>query len=102
MLRLVALKHSDFSIETLYDVIQIGMTARYDDGDEVLHALIYHHLGLEAPSYRFHLEEGIRLGTFYLLFHFCQLDIHASAPFFLVLTVSPEGIDERSRLGGEL
>ena len=78
------------------------MITRHDDGDEVLHALIYHHLGLEAPSYRFHLEEGIRLSTLYLLFYFRQFDVHANAPFFLVLTVSPDGIDERSRLGGEL
>ena len=49
-------------------------------------------------SYHFHLEERIRFGTLYLLFHLRQFDIHACAPLFLVLTVSPDGIDERSWL----
>ena len=50
-LRLVALEHFDFGVETLYDVLQIGMATRHDDGDKILHTLVYYHFGLDVKQF---------------------------------------------------
>ena len=49
-LRLVAAKHGNLRIEMLYDVVQVGMATRHNDGDEILHALVDHHFAFEEKK----------------------------------------------------
>ena len=48
---LVSAEHSNFRIESFYDVLQIGMSTRHDDGDKILHTLVYYHFGFDVKQF---------------------------------------------------
>ena len=70
----------------LYDVVQVGMASRHDDGDEVLYSLVNHHFAFEEKQFALlgsrepaqeqavthgllvvgtiaHIEHDVRIGT---------------------------------------